>query len=130
MSSRAKVVVFYGICYEQDSGDAAKFRSSDDGASEGEDSPAWMAANLYREGRDGVEVVHFGHYDYPGFAVAILGTVDYGESWKPLEIRSLQSLLETRNSHLIGTPDDLKAFCERHGLTYRQPKWWAVPYYG
>lgn len=121
MSSNAKVVTFYGVCYAPESADAAKFRSGDDGKSEGVGSPAWMAANLYREARDGVQVVHFGHYDTPGFALAVEGTVDHGRPWEPMG---------------LGDPDDevswvkLKAFCEKWGLQWSEPEWWAVPYYG
>jgi hypothetical protein len=122
MSNHAKVVTFYGICYPPNGEDAARFRGDEDS---GEDSLAYIAS-LYQESRDGVEVVRFGHYDLPGFALAVEGTVESGKDWSPLELdRDTDGPPE-------GAKKTLKAFCKKHGLTWDNdaPDWWAVPYYG
>jgi hypothetical protein len=121
------VIVFYGICFEHDSADAAKFQSEDVGESEGENSLAWMAANLYRESRDGVEFIHYGHYDYRHFGIAVAGTVQYGQSWAalPLRIPTAEDGFKDVDAGTV-----LSEFCQKHGLTFEMPTWYAVPYYG
>ncbi len=118
MSNHAKVTVFYGICYSHDSEAAHKIRGGD---CEVKGSPTWMYANACHDAHEGVELVQFGYYGLPGFALAVEGTVDEGEDWQPVE---------------IGAIDDdvlwieLKEYCEKHGLPWSEPQWWAVPYYG
>ncbi len=118
MSNHAKVIVFYGVCYPPESADVAKIRGGDEDA---EGTPAWMVANLYRESRDGVEIVRYGHYDCPGFALAVAHTVTYGECWQPL---AMPDEFDATNGA------DVKRFCLKYGLTCGDLRWWAVPYYG
>lgn len=125
MGQRASVITLYGICYPADSEGAAKIQDGDESHREG--SPAWMASNLYREARDGVEVIPFGYYDYPGYALALEDSADYGDDWLPLEIGGDPHLGDRRHGDGQAA---LKAFCEKHGLPWEEPKWWAVPYYG
>ncbi len=122
MGSRAKVVTLYGICYEYGGTDHAIIENADtDEPVEG--SPRWLldSGKTYV----GVQIVPFGHYDCCGFALAAVGTVKMGRDWQPLELPSVEPGQQPDAAF-----SNLMAYCEKHGLTFRDPDWWAVPYYG
>lgn len=123
MSSRARVVVFYGICYKPESPDVYLIVS---GSAQTRGSPTWLMCNA-RKSHDGVEVVQYGHYDaYQGFALAVADMVSYGDGWEPL---ALADRVNEDCTHPVENAT-LRAFCSRHELTWSEPRWWAVPYYG
>ena len=114
MSKHAKVKVFYGLCFEAGSGDAGKFRAIEE------------LADFMSNGcvSDGIEAVRFGCADaFEGVGLALEGTVAMGRSWEPIEL----ALWPVEPG---GEGGPLRSFCEAHGLTWSEPKWWAVPYYG
>lgn len=123
MGNRARVVVFYGICYgwADESADAARFWESGRDPGPHESDP--MALVYYGKPADGVEAVAYGHYDFRRYALAVAGTVGKGGEWEEVPLPAADAVPDERVA-------ELRDYCGRHGLTWRQPRWWVVPDYG
>jgi hypothetical protein len=124
MGSRAKIVVCYGIDYgaEEESADAAKFWYGQTDPVRGDTSPAGLT--YWGCPPDSpVAAVTYGHHDYRRYVLAAAALVTTGRAYQPVPLEELIP-------NLTAVDDGLRAYCEKHGLTYSQPRWLAVPYYG
>lgn len=119
MGMYASVQRFYGICFEQESVESECF---DDEEEEVVGSPKWCLSNAspYDKPHEGLHFSCFGHVDWPGYFIAIAGTVTRGDDWAPLELKQLS------------LQDDaaLKAYCAKWNLPFTEANWFVVPNYG
>jgi hypothetical protein len=125
MSNRASVTVFFGICYgaEEESADAEKFWYGETDPVKEDTHPA--ALMYHGEPREGVESVVYGHYEYRRHALALAGTPKRALSWDPFSLDEAMREIDPERARAV-----LRAYCEKYGLTYHEPRWWVVPYYG
>lgn len=124
MGSRASVRVCYGIDYgaEEEGDNAAKFGDSP----EPKDTSTPAGLVYFGAPKESpVEVVTYGHHDYRRYVLAANHLTVCGRAFAPIDLSQVD--LEPN----ISTVDEaIRSYCETHGLTYCQPRWLAVPYYG
>lgn len=108
MGMRPSVTVFYGIDY---------------GLSLDADQVLVMEKLAEHTG-SGVEAVPYGHADLTRWGLATTRSLDRGGSYQPVELPDREVY--------DGSDDilELSDFCKANGLPWKEPKWWAVPYYG
>lgn len=69
------------------------------------------------------ELVHFGELDSEtSFAIGVKKSVLVADGWDTKEVTTLEIKNEWKYQ--------LKEFCEKAGIEYKDPKWWLVSYYG
>ncbi len=121
MSQNASATVFFGLCFgaEDRGGDAGKFAFGETDPAKTETQPAALA--YWGHAKDGVQVVGYGHHEYRRWALAVEGTVSRTRSWDAMPLPELPAVV----------PDfgPLKTYCERHGLTWAEPRWYVVADY-
>lgn len=123
MGFSARVIVFYGIRFgaAEENASAAKFGPQDADPERSETTPA--AIRYWGHSAEGVEAVGYGHHEYRRFGIAVAGTVQKGAAWNGLQLDP---------ARLTAPPDvaALRAYCEKHGLEWSDPGWYAVVDYG
>jgi hypothetical protein len=117
MGMDARADVFFGIVYESGTDDCDRFKYVDDELIRG--SPSWLADH---DGYEGLRVVRIGWCDEPSYALAIDSSYIFGLDWTETELPD--------TSHPPEQAYLLKLYCGRWCLPYKEPKWYAAPYYG
>ena len=121
MGVSTDAIVFYGLLVDDDSPAFEKLSHYEETEAE-EQNP--LGGIVYTgHAIDGVTIVTHCSDGSPMFAVAIADSVVTAWRGHP---RPLQPVLP---SH-AGSDAKLRAFCEKHGITWREPSWLLVSYWG
>lgn len=123
MGMRPRVTVFYGIDY--DDSQQEKFEGDEEGIDKLDPRHPALLYYLGTPAGCGVEVVRYGHQDYRRYGLAVTNTVDRGKDFGAVEITDPIGPVNYARVWRI-----LKDYCAEFGLPWKEPKWWAVPYYG